>query len=31
MNETGRAVHGCLGILREGQSVFYAFGPDVPN
>ncbi|MFN8253069.1 MAG: alkaline phosphatase family protein [Ferruginibacter sp.] len=30
MNETGRAVHGCLGRIREGQSIFYAWGPDVP-
>lgn len=30
MNETGRAVHGCLGRIREGQSVFYAWGKDVP-
>jgi predicted AlkP superfamily pyrophosphatase or phosphodiesterase len=26
MNETGRAVHGCLAKIREGQSVFYAWG-----
>jgi predicted AlkP superfamily pyrophosphatase or phosphodiesterase len=31
MNETGRGVHGCLATLREGQSIFYAIGPDVPN
>ena len=31
MNETGRAVHGCLATLREGQSIFYAIGPDVPK
>ena len=31
MNETGRAVHGCLGMLREGQSIFYALGPGVPH
>ena len=31
MNETGRAVHGCLSSLREGQSIFYAIGPDVPK
>lgn len=31
MNETGRGVHGCLASLREGQSVFYAIGPDVPK
>lgn len=31
MNETGRAVHGCLSTSREGQSIFYAFGPDVPK
>ena len=31
MNETGRAVHGCLSTLREGQSIFYAIGPDVPK
>lgn len=31
MNETGRAVHGCLSTLREGQSIFYAMGPDVPK
>ena len=29
MNETGRGVHGCLSTLREGQSIFYAIGPDV--
>lgn len=31
MNETGRAVHGCLSTVREGQSIFYAIGPDIPN
>lgn len=31
MNETGRGVHGCLATLREGQSIFYAIGPNVPN
>ncbi len=31
MNETGRAVHGCLGIIREGQPIFYAIGPGVPH
>jgi hypothetical protein len=31
MNETGRAVHGNLSTLREGQSIFCAFGPDVPK
>ena len=31
MNETGRGVHGCLASLREGQSIFYAIGPDVPR
>jgi|GEM_PF-1797093 len=31
MNETGRGVHGCLSTLREGQSIFYAIGPDVPK
>jgi predicted AlkP superfamily phosphohydrolase/phosphomutase len=31
MNETGRAVHGCLATLREGQSIFYSVGPDVPK
>jgi predicted AlkP superfamily pyrophosphatase or phosphodiesterase len=31
MNETGRAVHGCLATLREGQSIFYSIGPDVPK
>ncbi|MFY9464403.1 MAG: alkaline phosphatase family protein [Sediminibacterium sp.] len=30
MNETGRAVHGCLAKIREGQSIFYAWGGDVP-
>ncbi len=30
MNETGRAVHGCLSKIRKGQSVFYAWGPRVP-
>ncbi len=30
MNETGRAVHGCLSKIREGQSIFYAWGPQVP-
>lgn len=31
MNETGRGVHGCLSSLREGQSIFYSIGPDVPK
>jgi len=31
MNETGRAVHGCLASVREGQSIFYSVGPDVPK
>ena len=31
MNETGRGTHGCLSTLREGQSIFYAIGPDVPK
>lgn len=31
MNETGRAVHGNLASVREGQSIFYAFGPDIPR
>jgi predicted AlkP superfamily pyrophosphatase or phosphodiesterase len=31
MNETGRAVHGCLATLREGQSILYSVGPDVPK
>lgn len=31
MNETGTAVHGCLSTFREGQSIFYAIGPDVPH
>lgn len=31
MNETGRGVHGCLATVREGQSIFYAIGPDVPR
>ncbi|WP_157487263.1 hypothetical protein [Gelidibacter algens] len=31
MNETGRAVHGCLATFREGQPIFYAIGPDVPK
>lgn len=31
MNETGRAVHGCLATVREGQSIFYSVGPDVPK
>ncbi len=30
MNETGRAVHGCLSTVREGQSIFYAWGKNVP-
>lgn len=30
MNETGRAVHGCVSDVRKGQSVFYAWGNDVP-
>lgn len=30
MNETGRAVHGCLSTVRKGQSVFYAWGNHVP-
>ncbi len=31
MNQTGRAVHGCLGTLREGQSIFYSWGPGIPK
>lgn len=31
MNETGRAVHGCLSTIREGQSIFYSIGPAVPK
>lgn len=31
MNETGRAVHGSLSSIREGQSIFYAIGPNVPT
>ncbi|WP_158637307.1 alkaline phosphatase family protein [Lacibacter cauensis] len=31
MNETGRAVHGNLATMRQGQSIFYALGPDVPR
>lgn len=31
MNETSRGVHGNLATLREGQSVFYSIGPDVPK
>jgi hypothetical protein len=31
MNETGRAVHGCLATVREGQSIFYSVGPEVPK
>jgi hypothetical protein len=31
MNETGRAVHGNLASMRQGQSIFYAIGPDVPH
>ena len=31
MNETSRGVHGNLAILREGQSIFYAIGPNVPK
>lgn len=31
MNETGRAVHGNLSSIREGQSIFYAIGPNVPR
>ncbi len=31
MNETGRAVHGCLSTVREGQSIFYSIGPDIPK
>lgn len=30
MNETGRAVHGGLGKIRKGQSIFYAWGAGVP-
>lgn len=30
MNETGRAVHGCLSSVRKGQSVFYAWGNNIP-
>jgi predicted AlkP superfamily pyrophosphatase or phosphodiesterase len=31
MNETGRAVHGNLATIRQGQSIFYSIGPDVPH
>ncbi|NOT94295.1 alkaline phosphatase family protein [Ferruginibacter sp.] len=31
MNETSPGVHGCLATLREGQSIFYSIGPDVPK
>lgn len=31
MNETSRGVHGNLAKLREGQSIFYAIGPNVPK
>lgn len=31
MNQTGRAVHGCLATVREGQSIFYSWGPDIPS
>lgn len=31
MNETGRAVHGNVATVREGQSIFYAMGPDIPR
>lgn len=31
MNETGRAVHGCIATLRKGQPIFYAIGPDIPK
>ncbi len=31
MNETGRAVHGCLATVREGQPIFYSVGPNVPK
>jgi predicted AlkP superfamily pyrophosphatase or phosphodiesterase len=31
MNETGRAVHGNLATVREGQSIFYAVGSAVPQ
>lgn len=31
MNETGRGVHGNLASVREGQSIFYAIGPDMPR
>ena len=24
-------MHGCLGMLREGQSIFYTLGPGVPH
>lgn len=31
MNETGRAVHGCLSTVKEGQSIFYSIGPNIPK
>ncbi len=31
MNETGRAVHGNLANIREGQPIFYSMGPDIPK
>ena len=31
MNETGRAVHGSLSSVREGQSIFYSIGANVPK
>ena len=31
MNETGRGVHGNLASVREGQSIFYAIGPNIPR
>lgn len=31
MNETGRAVHGCLAGIRKGQSIFYSIGPGIPQ
>lgn len=31
MNETGRGIHGNLGWVKQGQSIFYALGPNVPK
>lgn len=31
MNETGRGIHGNLASVREGQSIFYSIGPNVPK